>query len=318
MKHYFFVNPAAGQGKGTEKLIAEIEAAAGELQTEYEIYVTKGIGDGERRAGEIAEGLKGQPARFYACGGDGTFNEIINGIAGKPGIAAGCIPTGTGNDMVRNFPQAGDFMSPRSQMLGQTETVDLIRYAGVIDGTYQQRYCANMFNIGLDCNVVELAGRLKKKPFIAGSMAYLLAVAGIFIQKKCIGLHLEEEGEVLVDGDVLLCAIANGSYCGGGMHTAPQSVLNDGLFDLNIISDVSRLTFLKLFPKYQAGTHLQVPGIEEIVRVRKCRKLSLRPLKESFFLCADGEISVAEAVEFEMAPGALEFVIPAREQSAER
>ena len=89
----------------------------------------------------------------------------------------------------------------------------------MIGGRFQQRYCANMFNIGFDCNVVELAGRLKKKPLISGSVAYLLAVAGMFIRKKGISLRLTDETaetERILDGEVLLCSVANGSYCAAG------------------------------------------------------------------------------------------------------
>ena len=201
MKNYFFVNPAAGQGRGTEKLVERIEEISKRLGETSFIYHTKDIGDGEIKARETAAALNGEPARFYACGGDGTLNEIINGIIGFSNVSAGCIPTGTGNDMIRNFPGAGDFSDIEAQLRGTLHRIDLIRYAGVISGVFKERYCANMFNIGFDCNVVELAGRLKKKPLISGSVAYLLAVAGMFIRKKGIALKLTEGEEILLDGE---------------------------------------------------------------------------------------------------------------------
>lgn len=312
MKNYFFVNPMAGQGKGIKELIAEIESAVRDLNQECEIYITKSVGDGCRRAREIAESLEGASARFYCCGGDGTNNEIINGVAGFDAIEVGCVPIGTGNDTVRNFPNGGDFLNIREQLMGTAQKIDLMKYSGVIDGTYQERYCVNMFNIGFDCNVVELASRLKKKPFIAGSAAYLLAVLGIFIQKKVMSMKLTENGRVISDEDFLLCAIANGSFCGGGIYASPQASLNDGFFDLNFIKDVSRMEFLKLFPKYQKGTHLEVPGIEKILTVKQCRELTLTPKEKDFFLCADGEISVAEEIHIEIMPEMLNFIIPAK------
>ena len=208
MKTYFFINPAAGQGKGTEQLAEEIRKAASDLQTECEIYFTEGVYDGQKRARRIAEELNGEAARFYACGGDGTLNEIINGAYGFENIETGCIPIGTGNDTVRYFSEAGDFRSVRAQLSGESVPVDLIRYTGMIEGRKQTRYCINMFNVGFDCNVVELAGRLKKKPLISGSFAYLLAILGMFIKKEGIRLKLTEDEEVLADGEVLLCAVA--------------------------------------------------------------------------------------------------------------
>lgn len=313
MKHYFFINPMAGQGKGIPELVKEIESAAAELNLDCEIYMTKSVGDGEKQARKIAEQLNGAPARFYACGGDGTNNEIINGAAGFDNIELGCIPIGTGNDMVRNFPGAGDFTSVKSQLLGEVQRIDLMKYSGIINGFYKEAYCVNMFNIGLDCDVVALTARLKKKPFIAGSMAYLLAVGGMFIQKRPINLQLIENDKLIVDGEILLVAIANGSYCGGGMNTSPQSSMTDGVFDINIVKNVSRREFLNLFPKYKAGTHLQVPGIDNFITIKRSSELTLIPKQKNFFICVDGEVNLAEErIKFEIVPGALPFIVPAR------
>lgn len=310
MKNFFFVNPAAGQGKKIDLLIEDIHTASERLNQDSVVYITEGIGDGETKAREFAKSLKGEEARFFACGGDGTTSEIINGMVGFDHIAAGCIPIGTGNDTVRSLAPGKDFLSIESQLQGTDRQIDLIHYTGVLDGEMQQRYCVNMFNIGFDCNVVELAARLKAKPLIEGHFAYLLAVLGILLKKKGISLKLWEGESLLIDGEVLLCAIANGSYCGGGMYTSPQASVDDGFFDLNLIKDVSRINFLKLFPKYKKGSHLHVPGINTILTVKKCTELTLEPQAKEFFLCADGEIYIATKVEFKMAPKAIRFVVP--------
>lgn len=313
MKHYFFINPKAGQGKGIDKLIEEIKTTAAELQAEVEICLTESVEDGIAKAREAAEKLNGEPARFYACGGDGTNNEIINGAADFPNIALGCVPIGTGNDMVRNFPEAGDFLSIKSQMLGQPKRIDLMTYKGKLNGEMKEGYCVNMFNIGLDCDVVVLTNVLKKKPFIAGSMAYLLAVGGMFLRKKPIHMQLWEDDKLMVDGEVLLVAIANGGYCGGGMNTSPQSCMNDGVFDLNIVKNVSHAQFLNLFPKYKAGTHLQIPGIEKVITTKESKSLVMIPKQKDFNICIDGEVYTAEGqIEYGMAEGALNFIVPAR------
>lgn len=310
MKNIFFVNPTAGQGKGINDLVDKINSISESLYADTEIYITKSVGDGENQARKMAEALNGQEARFYSCGGDGTNSEIINGIIGYDNVSVGCIPIGTGNDTVRNFKDGGNFSDIESQLLGSKKRIDLIKYCGIINGTYQEKYCVNMFNIGFDCNVVELAGRLKLKPMISGSTAYLMAVAGMFIEKKGINLKLIEGEKTIVDGQVLLCAICNGSYCGGGIYSSPQAVMNDGYFDLNIIKNVSRVQFIKLFPKYQKGTHLSLPNIEKTISIKKCKSLKLVPNEKNFFLCADGEINLAEEVEFTIAPNAVNFIVP--------
>ena len=79
-----------------------------------------------------------------------------------------------------------------------------------------------MFNIGFDCNVVDLTAKLKTYPLLAGSMAYLMAVLCILIRKKGADLRVELDGEVYEDGPVLLTALANGSFCGGGVKSCTQ------------------------------------------------------------------------------------------------
>lgn len=316
MKYFFFINPVAGQGDKAAPLMAEIQKAMKGVDGSYEIFLTNAVGDGRKKAREFAEGLNGEEGRFFACGGDGTAGEIINGIYGFDNIAFGIVPIGTGNDTVRNFPYAGDFSDIRSQIFGDEEKIDLIEYSGFIDGAERIGYCVNMINVGFDCNVVELAGRLKQKPMISGSMAYLAAVFGVFARKKGIALNVldfqeREEPETVKSGEMLLCAVCNGSYCGGGIKTAPMSDVKDGEFELNIVNDVTRGTFLKLFPKMQKGEHMDYPGIDEYLKVVKTKKARLLPYNtEDFFICVDGEIMITTGITVEMKESALRFIVP--------
>ena len=240
-------------------------------------------------------------ARFYACGGDGTANEIINGVYGFDGISVGIIPIGTGNDTVRNFPDAGDFLDIKAQVLGTEKPIDVMEYRGIVNGKERTGYAVNMFNIGFDCSVVELAGRLKEKPLISGPAAYLLAIFGKFVKKEGVSLRIEGSGrELLEEGKLLLCAISNGSYCGGGIKSAPQSIMDDGYFDVNIVRDVGRAKFLKFLPAYKNGTHLGRPGIEDILLVEKAKSIMIKPFNskdpDSYTDSANGALLLRRVV----------------------
>ncbi|MDY6037897.1 MAG: YegS/Rv2252/BmrU family lipid kinase [Eubacterium sp.] len=311
MKYYFFINPAAGQGNKSEKLIAEIESTMRESGEEYEVFLTNTAYDGEHKARELAEKLNGEPGRFYACGGDGTAGEIVNGIIGFENVEFGIIPIGTGNDTVRNFPEAGDFLSIEAQVKGESKLIDVMSFTGVIDGKYQRRYCLNMFNIGFDCNVVETASKLKKNPLIVGAAVYHLAILHNFIEKSGVNLTIYDGDELVREGQMLLCAVTNGSYCGGGIKSSPQALVDDGYFDLNIVNNISRTKFLKLLPKYKAGTHLQSKGIEKVVYTRKCKQLKLLPhASKDFILCVDGEIVITEGIDVLICEKAIRFILP--------
>lgn len=330
MKYLFLVNPAAGKGsqkgrRSAEKNLARMEVfirqirqTAEKLGGEARIEQTEGTGDAERKAADFAARTKGEPARIYACGGDGTLNEVINGVYGFPDVEIGVFPIGTGNDTVRNFRDPSghpirkeEFLNPEKQMLGKTQAVDLLRYEGVLNGRFQTRYCINMLNNGFDCNVVACAGRLKKKRFISGSVAYLIAVFLMFVKKQGIRLVVEGDGQVLSRGNVLLCAAANGCYCGGGIKGLPMAVMNDGKIELSILKNMKRRTFLRLLPRYADGTYLSDPQADRLVIRGKFSRVSLLPDgEESFFTCADGEITETTGIQIEAVPGGIRFIVP--------
>lgn len=325
MKHYFIINPVAGQGKGADVVKSKIRNAMKGRDDEYEIFVTESQGHARDKARELAEALNGEEARFYAAGGDGTVHEVVNGVYGFSNIAVGSIPIGTGNDIMRNFPDDADFMDIVSQLDGIVKPIDLIEYKGKVDGEDVTEYCVNMINIGFDCNVVELAGRLKKKPLIAGSFAYLLSVFTKFIKREGTSLIITENlgdsfmsKEVLREGEMLLCAVCNGSYCGGGIKSAPMAIIDDGIFELNIINKVSRTTFLRLFPSFRKGEHMGLPGVDEIIDVRKCKDVTIEPYeKYEFFICVDGEIKTTTGIRVKMKSGALKFIVPKERTKSE-
>lgn len=312
MKTVFILNPQAGKGKGLDKIKEAVAVYAKKLGKEAGTYLTKNPGDAENLAYLAADEAhkSGDKVRLIACGGDGTLNEVINGAAGFESAEIGIMPTGTGNDFVRNFPDAGDFLDVKAQLLGKTVKCDLIKYWGNINGQEITRYCANMFNIGFDCNVVDLTARLKTYPFFKGSFAYLAAVAGILIKKKGASLRIEIDGHTVHEGPLLLTAIANGSFCGGGVRSSPKAVLNDGLMDANIIYNVTRREFVKKFPAYSKGTHFELPDIDKLLYYRQCKEVVITPLCGRMRLCTDGEITDAGRIHMEIVSEAVNIVIP--------
>lgn len=313
MQHVFIVNPVAGKGRFMS-LAKEIKEKVYNQKMNALLHKTVAIGDGEEFVRSYCESHadEGKLIRFYACGGDGTLNEVINGAYGFDNVEVACIPIGTGNDFVRNFPDAGDFKSLDAQINGTAQDIDLIRYCGFVDGIYTDRFCANMFNIGFDCNVVDRTAQLKQYPLVKGSFAYLLGVANILIKKEGANLRIEFEDGTVRDGEILLAAIANGCFCGGGVKGIPYATLDDGEMDVSIIDVTTRRNFIRLFPKYSKGTHLEADPVPDIFDYRKSRKLKITPNDGHMKFCVDGEIVTATEIEFEIAPKAIRFAVPCR------
>ncbi len=312
MKTVFVVNPKAGQGKSADKLVSLIKESLYNFKEDAEIYITKAVGDAEIFVRNYCKNKGG--ARFIACGGDGTFGEVLNGVMEYPDAELGVMPYGTGNDFCRNFKDKGDFMSVLAQIKGKSVKCDAIKYT-----TGQKaRYCANMFNIGFDCNVADLTATMKKKPFISGSIAYLISIFAILIKKKGADLNIELDGKKMHNGPLLLTSIANGSYCGGGVKSNPLASVKDGVMNVNIVYNISRLNFLTKLPFYMKGTHIKLKGIEKVIFSTNCKKAVVTPNKGKMRLCTDGEITDAGRVEFEIVPEAFNFVLPVKEINAEK
>ena len=251
-------------------------------------------------------------ARFIACGGDGTLCEVVNGAIGCDCAEVGVIPIGTGNDFTRNFGFQYDFNDIEAQLCGETTKCDAIRYKSITDGEEKSGYCVNMFNIGFDCNVADMTSKMKTKPFISGSMAYFLSIFAMLIKKKGANLTIELDGKRMHSGPLLLTSLANGSFCGGGIKSNPLASVKDGLINMNIIYNISRMNFISKLPFYMKGTHIKLKNIERIIYNTVCRKVRLIPQSGKMKICVDGEIEDVGTTEFEAVHNAFNFVIPCK------
>ncbi len=311
MKTVFIVNPKAGKKNNVESFVGKISAVAERLKADVEIYKTKAVGDAASFVREFCE--KYGKARFIACGGDGTLGEVVNGAFEFEGAEIGVLPMGTGNDFVKNFD--GDFYNIEAQITSDSERCDIIKYTTTDEnGNSRVGYCANMFNIGFDCNVVDAMESIKAKTFFSGSLAYFLGIFTTLVKKKGADLEIELDGKTAHNGKLLLTSIANGCFCGGGVKSNPTASVHDGLMNVNIINNVSRLRFITLLPYYMKGTHLGIRGIDKVIRNVGCKKMTVRPNGGKMRLCTDGEVTNAGVTEFEILHNAFSFVVPAKKR----
>jgi diacylglycerol kinase family enzyme len=99
--------------------------------------------------------------------------------------------------------------------------------------------------------------------------------------------------------------VANGRWHGGGMKLAPDAHADDGLFDVVLIGDVTKLDFVTTSPKLYSGGHVHHPRVDVLrsARVAVHAEATL-PVE------LDGEVSGTTPVRFEVLPGALRVRLP--------
>jgi diacylglycerol kinase family enzyme len=97
------------------------------------------------------------------------------------------------------------------------------------------------------------------------------------------------------------------------MKAAPNARLDDGLFDVVLVTEVGGFELLRKLPLVYFGRHL---GLEQ-VRVARARTVQLRPLAPLPVFDADGETYPSGEATFVVRPAALRVagpVAPPRER----
>ncbi len=299
MRNYFIVNPKAGKGTKAEGLEEKIREVCDARGADYEVYYTKEVGDATRFVRSVCAQEGALPARFFACGGDGTLGEVVNGAVGFEDAYIGLIPSGTGNDFVRNFSDKRLFFDIGAQLDGEAVKIDVLKC--------NELYAINMINIGFDCEVVKKKESIQARGVLPSRLAYIFGLVYTLIKKPGVHARVSFDGEV-AERKYLLTTFANGEFCGGGFHSNPLAAINDGKCDILLVNDISRTKFVSLVGRYKKGTHI-CKKTEKLLTVRKCETVDIE-----FFgtqsISVDGEIFDFERVTISCVPKAISFTVP--------
>jgi YegS/Rv2252/BmrU family lipid kinase len=300
-KIVFIVNPSAAMGS-TGREWPRIKALARDRLGPFQALLTNGPGDAIRLTRlALLEG-----AEMVVCvGGDGTLNEVVNGFMGEDGpiqpeAMLGFIPRGTGCDFIKTVP------IPREL----NRALDLIKdpHARPIDlgrlkyrehnGYFSYRYFHNVVSFGLGGEVDERVNSTTK--VFGGFISFIWAtlVSVLIYDKKRIHLKVDNgfEREV-INWNVV---VANGQYHGGGMWVAPGATVDDGLFHVTVIGDLTLAEVFLNLPKLYNGKILTIKKVKMLVG-KKVEAYS----DQRVLLDVDGEQPGQLPVIIDIVPGAL-------------
>lgn len=295
------VNPVAGAGK-TGRVWPRIKKF-------FEGHGLRFEHDFTEAPGHAIELAKSAVARGHelviSVGGDGTIHEIANGLyeAGANGdTVLGIVSTGTGGDYVRTIGLSRHYEEACERFLKPIKiTVDL----GVVEyrnnGDMKKRMFVNFAGIGFDAEIVRRTTQQYKS---LGSMAsYLMGTLSTLIAYRNRDVSLKIDGEE-VKKRVCTVIMNNGKYGGGGMLTAPDADLSDGLLDVMVIGDISRPDLLFSLPRIYRGTHLT----HRKVTMKKARDVEIAS-KLPMYIQADGELLGELPARFSVLPSALNIAV---------
>ncbi len=287
-KVLFIINPVAGGGraKNLTSLIAEKMLAN---SIEFEIIETTK----PKEATKIVEAATNNIV--IAVGGDGTVNEVAKGLINRGSGILGIIPGGTGNDMCKSL---GLSMDPNRAI----ETVINRKTKEMDIGLANGQCFLNIASVGFDAEVVKNTEKIKMK--IKGKVAYILGVLVTLFNYKMKQTTIEIDNE-LFNKRMLLMAVGNGQYYGGGMKILPHAKIDDGYLDLCLVKDISNIKLLFLFPSIFKGNHLKHTKYVEIYKAKNIRIKTLGDV----YLNLDGDLIHSEKeVHFQLSEKKLKII----------
>ena len=281
----FIVNPAAGSGRA-QKAVPMIEAEMRARGLDCQVMLTQRPGHATELACQAAKEAGCQSV--VAVGGDGTAYEVACGLVDS-GVPMGIIPVGTGNDFIKTVGIPKDARQALAFLLThQARPVDV--------GRLNDRMFLNVSGTGFDVQVLECMEDAKR--LFRGILPYLIGIIRAIFRYQAVHVIWTVDG-VTQEQDVLLCAVANGRYIGGGIPICPVADPDDGQLDLIVVENKPRW----MIPFYLPGLLMgKVLGFSFTAH-RRCESVTMR--SPGMHLNIDGEVQAVDEVSFSVMPGKL-------------
>jgi YegS/Rv2252/BmrU family lipid kinase len=285
------VNPSSGGGRTTRSLGA-VRAALGRHGLEHHVDSTRDL----PHARELAAAAVAAGEMPVAFGGDGLVAAVAGALNGS-GATMGVLPGGRGNDFARCLGLPLDPVAACAVLAqGEPASVDM--------GAVGDRTFLGIATCGFDSDANRIANSAR---LVRGRFVYtyggLRALAGW--KRASFKLRIDGVDHALYGYTV---SVANTAMHGGGMQIAPEASLQDGQFDVVMIADLPKLSFLRVLPTVFKGTHVE-QDVVTILRGSTVEISADRP----FTLYADGDPLAVLPATLIVLPAAVRVMAPAGE-----
>ncbi|MDP6909356.1 MAG: diacylglycerol kinase family lipid kinase [Flavobacteriales bacterium] len=303
----FIVNPASGNGKGGiawKPILQELQKAgmnpivwSSEYNGHIQQLVDRAVHEGYRK--------------IATYGGDGSLSAAVNGLMSQnvcepSEVLLAHYPRGTGNDWCRFFKVPDSpvtwaaVIKKERQFRHDVGIIDLIK-----KGKPATHYFINVANVGYVAMCADLIENSQRSSsLLQGKLYYdYIAFKGLFsfnVAEMLLKYNEVERNMKLFNVAVAIC-----KYNGGGMIPAPFADPADGILDVTLFEDMSKLNFLTDYPKLRKGTIFTNPKINGF----RTEKLEITREDKPDLVEADGEFVGSTPATFSIKKQALRFVI---------
>jgi len=295
------VNPAAANGNGHIEWL-RLQAHFEETFADRDITVI----ETESREHTVLVGKTAEADLLITFAGDGGVSDVAQGMMARPQEDRPClavVPLGSGNDFAKALgipmnPWLAISRLPR----GDRSLIDI--------GCVNDRYFLNTLSFGIDAIIADRTTELRRNTRRRGFMLYAqAAVMSIFTDRKSNLYKMTIDGKYL-ERNLLICAVQNGPYYGGGFKISPRALLDDGFLNICMAKNTSAPAALYYMTRIAQGTHESL----KIIETDKASRLSFDFVSPIVAQC-DGEKIEGELIDentwhfdVKLIPQALEVV----------
>ncbi|MBO6515631.1 MAG: YegS/Rv2252/BmrU family lipid kinase [Bacteroidia bacterium] len=265
-------NPFAGGGEAVEVMEMYKRFADEQSDYEYYFYLTQAPEDFDGISSAV-DAYK--PDVVSIVGGDGTLNEVLNVENVREKIIH-IVPAGTGNDFHRLI--YGECTVREAFELSKSENIR--KYD---TGKCNDRYFINGVGIGFDGAVANETVRMKLS-FMPMHWKYWISILKNILFYKSTDVKLTYDGKTETR-NAFLVDVANGTECAGSFKISPLSKPDDGLLNLVLIRNVSRLKRMAKLNMVKKGKHMK----DSAVYHQELKEIKIESPKK-LYAHLDGEI----------------------------
>jgi diacylglycerol kinase (ATP) len=268
-------------------------AALSSYGIDIEVYHTTpedtGQGLSTRAAADQAE-------LVIAAGGDGTIHAVAKGLIGTQSVL-GIIPTGTMNNLARSLA-IPETVEEACEVIarGETRTID----AGDANG----QVFFEVAGIGLEANLFPAAEEIKA-PGLLSTLRGIIKGLVTVLTFKPPRLSISFEERRRRPYYAIQVTISNAPFYGVHFQVAPNVLMDDGLLDVLVYKNFSKLEFIRHGISITQGRRVYQPKITHR-KVKSVRISTEQPME----VMVDGEIHGQTPVTVTAISAALSVRVP--------
>lgn len=282
------VNPYAALGK-TLQILHNVERELKRLKQDFYTALTEDVPAMQKIALQASQNGE----HVYVLGGDGTLRCVAQ-VLRYTQAALGVIPCGRGNDFARILSIPFDPILACQQLVnGKEMLIDL--------GDVNDKAFLTICSLGFDSVANEIALNTR---FIRGAGVYAYAGLRALLRWSPLRFSVQIDGKSFEHKGYTV-AVANSKCYGGGMFLAPEASLTDGLLDVILIGDISKIRLLYNFPRVFRGSHVNAKGFK--VLQGKNIMINTEP---HYSIYADGDFISPPPANIRVLPKALKILVP--------